>query len=70
MTHFGKIKFYDSAKGSGTISPEAGGDVLPFRKADLQEQAQEPLADQRYGYDTQSGDDGKRRAVRLELQPA
>jgi CspA family cold shock protein len=70
MTHFGKIKFYDSAKGSGTISPEGGGDALPFRKTDMREQGQEPKRDQRYGYETQSGDNGKQWAVRLELQQA
>jgi len=68
MTEFGNIKWYDTAKGTGTISPEAGGDALPFAKVDLQQQAQEPAKDQRYGYETQSGDDGKRRAVKLELQ--
>ena len=70
MTHFGKIKFYDSVKGSGTISPEGGGDVLPFRKADLRQQSPEPRPEQRYGYETQSGDNGKQWAVRLELQQA
>lgn len=68
MTEFGNIKWYDTAKGTGTISPEKGGDVLPFAKADLQQQAEVPLKDQRYGYETQSGDDGKRRAVKLSHQ--
>jgi len=70
MTHFGKIRFYDSAKGNGTISPEQGGDALPFRKSDLQQQAEVPEADQRYGYETQAGDNGKQWAVKLERQLA
>jgi CspA family cold shock protein len=70
MTQYGNIKFYDTDKGTGTIAPESGGDVLPFRKTDLQQQGQEPEVDQRYGYETQSGDGGKQWAVRLELQPA
>lgn len=45
MTDFGKIKSYDTGNGEGTITPEQGGDVLPFRKADLQQQAQEPKQD-------------------------
>lgn len=68
MTEFGNIKWYDSAKGTGSITPEAGGDVLPFAKADLQQQAEVPVKDQRYGYETKSGDDGKRRAVNLSHQ--
>jgi CspA family cold shock protein len=70
MTHFGKIHFYDSTKGSGTIAPESGGDVLPFRKTDLQQQGEEPKSDQRYGYETQAGDGGKQWAVKLERQQA
>jgi len=70
MTHFGKINSYNSANGTGTIAPEQGGDMLPFRKADLRQQSPEPQAEQRYGYETQSGDGGKKWAVGLELQPA
>ena len=42
MTHYGKIKSYDSAKGAGMITPDKGGDALAFNKSDLQQQAQEP----------------------------
>ena len=68
MTDFGTIKSYDSDKGRGTIAPERGGDALPFRKSDLQQQAQEPRQDQRYGYDVKSVDNGKRYAINLEAQ--
>ncbi len=68
MTHYGKIKSYDSDKRAGTIVPETGGDALPFRKSDLQQQAQEPRVDQRYGYETSEVDGGKRRAINLQQQ--
>lgn len=68
MTDFGTIKSYDSDKGTGTIIPEQGGDALPFRKVDMQHEAQEPRQEHRYGYDVQTGDGGRRRAVNLRLQ--
>lgn len=68
MTEFGKIASYDSGKGTGTISPESGGDVLPFRKASLQQQAQEPKQDQRFGYEVKSSENGKRYADNLQQQ--
>lgn len=68
MTDFGNIKSYDSGKGRGTIVPEKGGDALPFRKSDLQQQAQEPKQDQIYGYDVKSADNGKRYAINLQPQ--
>ncbi|GAO52944.1 cold-shock protein [Novosphingobium sp. MD-1] len=68
MTDFGKIKSYDSNKGLGTIAPERGGDALPFRKSDLQQQAQEPKQDQRYGYDVKDAEGGKRYAINLHQQ--
>lgn len=70
MTNYGKIKSYDAVKGTGSITPEKGGDALPFAKADLQQQAEVPKEDARYGYETQNGDGGKRSAVKLELQQA
>jgi cold shock protein len=68
MTDFGTIKSYDRDRGSGTILPEQGGDALPFRKSDLQQQAQEPRQDQRYGYDVKNADNGKRYAINLKAQ--
>ena len=68
MTHFGKIKSYDSGKGAGTISPEKGGDALPFRKTDLQQEAQVPQQDERYGYDIKEANNGKRYAINLSPQ--
>jgi CspA family cold shock protein len=68
MTHYGKIKSYDSGKGAGMITPETGGEALPFNKADLQQQAEVPKADQRYGYETKQGEGGKSHATKLQMQ--
>lgn len=70
MTQYGKIHSYDTAKGAGMIKPEKGGDALPFHKADLQQQAEVPMADQRYGYDTKQVDGGKSRAINLQMEQA
>jgi CspA family cold shock protein len=66
MTHFGKIKSYDSGKGAGTISPEEGGDVLPFGKSDLQQESQAPKVGDRYGFETNQVDGHDTRAVNLQ----
>lgn len=68
MTRYGKIKSYDSNKGSGTITPERGGETIAFVKADLQQQAQEPKVDQRFGYETRQMGSEKPHAVNLQLQ--
>lgn len=68
MAHTGKIKSYDTAKGSGMISPEKGGDALPFNKSDLQQQAQEPRAGQSYGYETREVNGGKVHATSLQME--
>lgn len=68
MTQYGKIHSYDAAKGAGMIKPEKGGDALPFAKADLQQQAQVPKAEQRYGYETKQGDGGKAHAINLQME--
>lgn len=68
MTHYGKIKSYDSASGAGTIAPEKGGAMLDFAKADLQQEGQEPKVDQRYGYETSQADGGQTRAVNLQME--
>ena len=68
MGHMGQIKSYDANKGAGTIMPEKGGNALPFKKADLQQQAQEPKVDDRYEYETSEVDGGHKRAVNLQQQ--
>ncbi|WP_338242500.1 cold-shock protein [Aurantiacibacter hainanensis] len=68
MPQFGNIKSYNTEKGAGTIIPEEGGDALPFKKADLQQQAQTPSLDERYSYETVEVDGGNKRAVDLQQQ--
>ena len=68
MTHYGKIKSYDSSSGTGSITPEKGGDVLRFKKADLQQEGQVPKVDERFSYDTSEVDGGKKSAVNLQQQ--
>ncbi len=68
MTHFGKIKTYDTGKGTGTIAPEKGGEPLAFGRADLQQEGQIPKVAQRYGYETSQVDGGKARAVNLQME--
>ncbi|WFL78291.1 cold-shock protein [Altererythrobacter arenosus] len=68
MTNYGKIKNYDSSSGTGSITPEAGGDALRFKKADLQQEAAMPKVDQRFSYETSQADGGKECAVNLQHQ--
>lgn len=68
MTHYGKIKSYDSSSGTGSITPEKGGDVLRFKKADLQQEGQVPKVDERFSYETSEVDGGKKSAVNLQHQ--
>ena len=66
MTHFGRIKSYDSGKGAGTIRPEEGGDMLPFGKSDLLQESQDPKVGDRYGYETNQVDGRDVCAVNLQ----
>ncbi|APE27924.1 hypothetical protein [Aurantiacibacter gangjinensis] len=68
MTHYGKIKSYDSSSGTGSITPEKGGDALRFKKVDLQQEGQMPKVDDRYSFDTSEVDGGKKHAVNLQHQ--
>ena len=68
MTQYGTIHSYDAAKGSGTISPEQGGDALTFEKSALQQEAAEPAQGQRFSYETQEEDGGRQSAINLHQQ--
>ena len=68
MTHYGKIKSYDSSSGTGSITPEKGGETLRFKKADLQQEGQMPKVDDRFSYETSEVDGGKKSAVNLQHQ--
>lgn len=58
MTKYGNIKSYDTSKGSGTIAPEQGGEVLNFGKFDLQQEASTPKSGQRFSYERRKQVDG------------
>lgn len=68
MTHYGKIKSYDSSSGTGSITPEKGGEALRFKKADLQQEGQMPKVDERFSYQTSEVDGGRKSAVNLQHQ--
>ncbi|MBH9538166.1 cold-shock protein [Novosphingopyxis sp. YJ-S2-01] len=68
MTHYGKIKSYDSSSGTGSITPEKGGEALRFKKADLQQEGHMPKVDERFSYETSEVDGGKKSAVNLQHQ--
>lgn len=68
MTKYGNIKSYDTGKGSGTIAPEQGGEVLNFGKSDLQQEASTPKTGQRFSYETKQADGGKQSATNLRQQ--
>lgn len=68
MTHYGKIKSYDSSSGTGSITPEKGGEALRFKKADLQHEGQMPKVDDRFSYQTSEVDGGRKSAVNLQHQ--
>lgn len=61
MTQFGKIQSYDSGLGAGWIIPNRGGDPLPFSKADLRRESQQPQVNQAYSFTpAEAGGSGKR----------
>lgn len=68
MTHYGNIKSYDSSAGTGSITPEKGGEALRFKKSGLQQEAEMPKVDQRFSYETSEVDGGKKHAVNLQHQ--
>ncbi len=66
MTQFGKIQSYDSGLGEGWIIPNRGGDPLPFGKADLRRESQQPHVDQAYSFTPADADGGGKRATDLD----
>lgn len=64
MTITGKIANYDAATETGFILPEAGGEQLPFKRADLPEGGHVPQAKDRYTYET-AGEGNDTSAVKM-----
>ena len=67
MKLFGIVQSFDTAKGFGSIKPEAGGDDLRFENSAIKwERTDSPKADQRLSYELGSNSDGKPCAVNLQ----
>ena len=66
MRLFGTIQSFDTAKGFGSIKPEAGGDALRFENSAIRWGRTDcPKADQRLSYELGTNPDGKPCAVNL-----
>lgn len=66
MTRFGKIMSYDSGIGTGWITPNRGGDPLPFSKADLRRESQQPQVNETYSFTLAEAGGSGRRATDLD----
>ena len=66
MKLFGTVKSFDTAKGFGSIQPEAGGDALRFENSAIKwDRSDSPKTDQRLSYELGTNADGKACAVNL-----
>jgi len=66
MKLFGTVKSFDTAKGFGSIKPEAGGDALRFENSAIKwARTDSPKAAQRLSYELGTNADGKACAVNL-----
>ena len=67
MKYFGTVKSFDTSKGHGEITQEAGGNDLPFEKSAIQwDKNVAPTVGQRLSYDL--GQSSDRRTCALNLQ--
>ncbi len=66
MKLFGIVQSFDTAKGFGSILPEAGGDALRFENSAIKwGRTDSPKAEQRLSYELGSNSDGKPCAINL-----
>ena len=66
MKLFGIVQSFDTAKGFGSIKPEAGGDDLRFENSAIKwDRTDSPKAEQRLSYELGSNSDGKPCAINL-----
>lgn len=67
MKYFGTVKSFDTVKGVGEISPEAGGEMLRFeRSAFSWENDNVPTVGQRLSYDVGTNEQRQPRALNLQ----
>ena len=67
MKYFGTVKSFDTIKGQGEITPEAGGDLLRFeRSAFAWEDKAVPTVGQRLSYDVGTNDERQPCAPNLQ----
>ena len=67
MKYFGTVKSFDTIKGLGEITPETGGDMLPFERTAFSWGNKDvPTVGQRLSYDVGTND--KRQPCALNLQ--
>lgn len=65
----GTVKFYNSTKGFGFISPEDGGQDAFVHASALERAGLSGLAEgQKVSYDLEQGRDGRTAAVNLQVQ--
>ncbi|WP_394729319.1 cold-shock protein [Altererythrobacter sp. GH1-8] len=68
MRIFGNVRTFNSLRGTGFISPDGGGRLLPFRQIDvLRAPDQMIIARQRLSYEVEIDDCGEKQAVSLEI---
>jgi CspA family cold shock protein len=64
----GTVKFYNSTKGFGFITPESGGKDAFVHASALERAGISQLADgQKVSYDLEQGRDGRQSAVNLQV---
>ena len=66
MAHFGHIKHYNAATGTGFIRPEDGDDPLPFRASEMMVEGEIPKEETRVRYEIENDPQGEPQAVRLQ----
>lgn len=65
MIH-GKVQTFNRITGTGFISPDAGGQVLPFRQIDVHRRAGDEVREQqRFSYEIIRDSDGGEQAINL-----
>ena len=68
MRIFGKVRTFNNLTGTGFISPEGGGLLLPFRQIDVLRAPDQVINErQRLSYEVEVDDCGEKQAVSLEI---